>query len=161
MGAQDKDIRVKSSDIEDIHSMLKYILDEVRAHGVEKFDCLQFCKKLSKFRLLRAKFFPNELFGEPAWDMLVDLYIAHREGRHISVTSAGIASGAPATTALRWVGLLEEMGFIARYGSALDKRIKYVRLTDEGLRRMNDYFASVDRFEHANIDSYSEFVVEL
>ena len=40
----------------------------------------------------------DELFGEPAWDILLDLYIANVENKPVSVSSACIGSAAPPTT---------------------------------------------------------------
>jgi hypothetical protein len=44
---------------------------------------------------MRARYFKRELFKDPAWDILLDLYVARADGRGISVSSACIASGAP------------------------------------------------------------------
>jgi len=53
-------------------------------------------------RRRRNKIFQSEeLFGEPAWDILLDLFIAAKERRRVSVTSACIGSAVPSTTALR------------------------------------------------------------
>src|SRR3546814_5777917 len=54
-------------------------------------------------RQLRARFFDPALFGDPAWDMLLDLTAARAEHNRVSVTSLCIASGVPLTTALRWI----------------------------------------------------------
>ena len=39
----------------------------------------------------RAEFFPRELFGEPAWDILLDLYAAARSSQLRSVKAACLA----------------------------------------------------------------------
>jgi DNA-binding transcriptional ArsR family regulator len=77
----------------------------------------------------RQEFLSAELFGEPAWDMLLDLFAAHHEGKQISVSSACIASGGSATTALRWIARLEAMNYVSRIGDGNDRRRIYVRLT--------------------------------
>src|SRR3546814_1843272 len=42
--------------------------------------------------------------SDPAWDMLLDLYLAaERNTRPVSISSLCIASAVPATTALRWI----------------------------------------------------------
>lgn len=81
-------------------------------------------------RRARARFLPIDLFGEPAWDLLLDLFIAGEEGKGVSITSACIASGVPSTTALRWIGVLEERGLIARVPDPEDGRRIYVSLTE-------------------------------
>ena len=74
-----------------------------------------------------------ELFGEPAWDILLDLYIAHAEGKPVSVSSACIGSASPATTGLRWLAVLTEHGLIAREADANDHRRIMVQLTECGV----------------------------
>ena len=54
-------------------------------------------------RQMRSDLFPSAYFADPVWDMLLDLYAAHHENRLVSVSSLCIASGVPATTALRWI----------------------------------------------------------
>ena len=63
---------------------------------------LALARKAYALRRKRAALFGNpDLFGEPAWDILLDLYIAAGEGKPVSVSSACIGSAAPATTGLR------------------------------------------------------------
>jgi hypothetical protein len=83
----------------------------------------------------------NHLFGEPSWDILLDLFIAWGRARPVSVSSACIASSTPQSTALRYVGLLERVGFIRRSKDPRDGRRQYVELTDLGLSEMKAYLA--------------------
>lgn len=80
-----------------------------------------------------------ELFGEPAWDILLDLYIAHAEGKPVSVSSACIGSASPATTGLRWLAVLTEHGLIAREADANDHRRIMVQLTECGVMAMERF----------------------
>lgn len=86
-------------------------------------------RKHLEARRARARFLPVDLFGEPAWDLLLDLFVAGEEGKGVSITSACIASGAPSTTALRWIGVLEERGLIVKVPDPEDGRRIYVSLT--------------------------------
>ena len=96
-------------------------------------------------RSLRDKYLPSDLLGEPAWDILLDLYISEKMQRPIQVTSACIAARVPPTTALRWIGTLVEAGYVRRIDSAMDKRRSFVRLTTLGLRTMDDYLSALLR----------------
>lgn len=82
----------------------------------------------------------DELFGEPAWDILLDLYVANAEGKTVSVSSACIGSASPPTTGLRWLGVLSEQGLILREHDPEDQRRVLVRLTTKGLSAMDEYF---------------------
>jgi hypothetical protein len=94
-------------------------------------------------RHARARFFDPELFGDPAWDMLLDLTAAHGEGAHVSVTSLCIAAGVPATTALRWLTQMVETGIFRRVPDPADKRRAFIALSDKAVAAMGGYFASL------------------
>lgn len=97
-------------------------------------------------RRRRSKIFQSEeLFGEPAWDILLDLFIATKERRRVSVTSACIGSAVPSTTALRWISILERHGFLNREADPGDARRVYVRLSPRGYEAMLSYFAASSR----------------
>lgn len=83
------------------------------------------------------------LFGEPAWDILLDLFIAAKERKRLPVTSACIGAAVPATTALRWLTVLEEKGLILRENDTADARRVFVRLSADGYEKMVTYFTHV------------------
>ena len=102
---------------------------------------LALARKAYALRRKRSAIFGNpDLFGEPAWDILLDLFIAHGEGKPVSVSSACIGSAAPATTGLRWLGVLADEGLILREPDPEDHRRVMVRLTSGGLAAMERYF---------------------
>jgi DNA-binding MarR family transcriptional regulator len=67
--------------------------------------------------------------ADPAWDLLLDLFIAGEERRRVSVTSACIAAAVPPTTGLRWINLLEDQELIERGNDPDDGRKVYLSLT--------------------------------
>ena len=92
----------------------------------------------------RAEVFNDpSLFGEPAWDILLDLFIAAKERKRLPVTSACIGAAVPATTALRWLTVLEEKGLILRENDTADARRVFVRLSADGYEKMVTYFMHV------------------
>lgn len=93
-----------------------------------------------QFRRKRTAHLNADLFGEPAWDMLLDLVVHRVRQKRVSVTSLCIASAVPPTTALRWIKFLQERGLVKREESNTDKRVAFVRLTDEGWLGMGNYF---------------------
>jgi DNA-binding IclR family transcriptional regulator len=74
--------------------------------------------------------------------MLLDLFVQHNAGTGVSVTSATIASDAPQATALRYVALMQREGLIERCSSKIDRRVCYLRLTQEGYRRIGTWLSS-------------------
>lgn len=94
-------------------------------------------------RSQRDRFFPSELFADPAWDMLLDLYLSEIIQRRVSVSSLCIASNVPDTTALRWIASLERDGLIERTSDPFDKRRYFMSLTGKGRQAMDAYFSSL------------------
>lgn len=93
-------------------------------------------------RLLRRQLVgADELFGEPAWEILLDLFIHEGEARSVSTSSACIASGLPTTSALRLLRRLCEEGLISREADRDDGRRNYVRLSPDLTHRLTAYFA--------------------
>lgn len=100
-----------------------------------------FAEGLYQDRRRRARYFPSHLFAEPAWDILLDLFVNGVRNRAISITSACIAGGIPATTGLRWLGLLEKEGLLVRETSGDDARVTWVRLSEQGMSAVRGYLA--------------------
>lgn len=102
-------------------------------------------RSVIRARRLRDAHFPPDLFADPAWDMLLDLYAAEREHRRVSVSSLCIAAAVPGTTALRWIGTMVAAGLFERQADQHDRRRAYVALTDDARRGLNGYFDAVRR----------------
>jgi DNA-binding MarR family transcriptional regulator len=84
----------------------------------------------------RFQVLPREILAEPAWDMLLDLYINGALNRRVSVTSACIASRVPPTTALRWLCVLERLDLVEREPDPTDSRRSWVVLTALARQKM-------------------------
>jgi hypothetical protein len=100
-------------------------------------------RRIIRQRQLRSRYFPRELFGDPAWDMLLDLTAARAEHVRVSVTSLCIASGVPATTALRWISQLMQAGLLLRLDDETDRRRAFLTLSDHGVEAVARYFSDV------------------
>lgn len=90
-------------------------------------------------RRIRGRFFQAELFAEPAWDILLDLFVAKVSGLRVSTKAACIAAAVPETTALRWLILLVEQGLIERNDDKSDRRRSWVVLTEFAFKGMQSY----------------------
>ncbi|MEP9357434.1 winged helix DNA-binding protein [Sphingomonas sp. KR3-1] len=114
-------------------------LDRAIARG--GISALDRARALYDLRRSREHFFKGnaDLFGEPAWDILLDLFIAGEMGKQVSVTSACIGANTPPTTALRWLSLLEERGLVQRIPDLHDRRRALMRLTPKGDQSLRAY----------------------
>jgi hypothetical protein len=94
-------------------------------------------------RRSREHYFPSDLFADPAWDMLLDLYAARLEGQMVSVSSLCIAASVPATTALRWIKTLTDSGLFEREADEKDGRRIFIAMSDKAFSAMEQYFEAV------------------
>lgn len=100
---------------------------------------------IRKRRLARADLFGPDLFADPAWDMLLELYLAHIENRQISISGLCYGAGVPGTTALRWVNNLLREGLITRHKDMSDNRRVWLRLSEPAREKMERYVSETDR----------------
>lgn len=91
-------------------------------------------------RRYRDRIFSPDFFADPAWDILLDLYAAHYEGQQVSVSSLCIAASVPSTTALRWIRTMSDAGFLERSRDDADGRRVFIRLSEDALQKLDQYF---------------------
>ena len=91
-------------------------------------------------RRIRNQEFGGDLFSDPAWDILLELFISAEKGAPVSATSLCLDANIPQTTLLRWIRTLSERGLIERNADADDARRVFVSLTEEGRDRMRAFF---------------------
>lgn len=87
-----------------------------------------YIRELLRKECKRREIGGGELFGDPAWEMLLDLLLAKIEGRLVAVSSACIASGAPMSTALRLVRRLVDEGVLCRLPDEHDRRRHFLAI---------------------------------
>jgi DNA-binding MarR family transcriptional regulator len=94
---------------------------------------LEVAEEIYKVRRKRdvqfEQFFGEGLFCDPAWDILLDLYINNGRRRTISVSSACLASVVPTTTALRYISQLVRRQLAVRSPHPDDRRVSVLHLT--------------------------------
>jgi predicted transcriptional regulator len=99
-------------------------------------------------RIHRANHFDPDLFGEPAWDMLLDLFIHKVAGLRVSSTSLCLGANVPYATGSRYIERLEEKGVVFRFTPPDDRRLVLVDYTVEGYKHMREYISqAVTRFK--------------
>lgn len=99
-------------------------------------------RKILRLRRRRNSMFDTlagkSMFGEPCWDMMLDLYIAWVARQGVSVSSLCIASNVPATTALRSINAMIARGLISRRADPLDRRRTNIYLSDDAAAQLTD-----------------------
>jgi DNA-binding MarR family transcriptional regulator len=92
--------------------------------------------RLSAGRRARDRLFGRDLFPNPAWNILLELFVAAEEGRNVTIKSACVAAGVPQSTALRHIAHLIEVRLATRAQHPSDARSAYLKLTDRGRGKM-------------------------
>ena len=100
-------------------------------------------RKIIQARRLRARYFGEELFADPAWDMMLDLLQAEIAQLRVPVSSLCIAAAVPSTTALRWLKTLVGQGLFLRRSDPHDGRRVFVELAPNTSRALRQYFGEV------------------
>ncbi|MBB5686434.1 hypothetical protein [Sphingobium boeckii] len=101
-------------------------------------DLVNAAKRIIKIREARRKYLPEGYFEEPAYNILLDLYVANAEKRIVYVNDACIASNTPTSTALRWISILVRDGFAIRFRDDKDARRTILEITPIGGRAIGD-----------------------
>jgi len=89
-------------------------------------------------RRLRDGLFPRDLFGEPAWDLLLAVFLAQREGKVADAEDVLRECGVTKATGMRYVAFLIELGFVLAGSEEGEPRELFLSTT--GLRTMRRFF---------------------
>lgn len=76
---------------------------------------------------------------DSAWDILLELFLCHEDGRVPSTTSVAYGAGVPITTALRSLRKLEANGLIDSHTDQCDTRVRRIVMSQSALLTMRGY----------------------
>ena len=96
-------------------------------------------------RRARSAILGKQLFSDPAWDIILELYAAKLGERQMSVADVARAIETPESTTRRWVAALEERGLVQSRTDLTKANVVWISLTDDGadrLRHLADYWGS-------------------
>ena len=96
-------------------------------------------------RRLRYRYFPHVLFGEPAWDMLLELLSAEIQDRQVTVLDLCEAAGTPGTTTLRWLSSMESEGLLIRRRDPTDSTSELIELEPTASAALRQYFHELSK----------------
>lgn len=127
----ERDLRDPAT-LAEIGRQLVRVAHDISLPGGQNMEKVQLERKARMLLLLRqsrTKFFDADLFGEPVWDMLLDLYVAYANGNQVRTSSLCIAAGVPHSTALRYIDAMEIKGLVRRTKVDQDNRLRMISLT--------------------------------
>ena len=123
--------------------MATALINDLEQEVHRRAGLLMSARRLLRERRSRERMLDGVEFGEPAWDILLTLYIAYHEGKLVSITSLCVAASVPATTALRWISTMEARGQLRRHRDPIHKRRMYMSLSDDALAAMDRYLTAL------------------
>jgi hypothetical protein len=110
-------------------------------HGDDLARARAWADRLYAERRRRDSRFPADLFGEPAWDLLLAMFTARQKGQVMILCRAYKAAGVSDTTGRRLLDRMEEQGLITRRRAPRSRKMRIVELTDGAVERLVDYLA--------------------
>jgi hypothetical protein len=113
----------------------------------EQKRLMRLAREVYESRRMRERIFGSGLFADPSWDILLDLYIAQREDRRVTVSSACIAASAPTTTATRHISHLVQTGLVVRVPHPCDARSSYLELSTKAETKLTRLFREMEAAE--------------
>jgi hypothetical protein len=96
-----------------------------------------------RLRRARSKALGAGLFGDIAWDLLLELFAAHLAGREVRLSEVEVE--AARATIARWAAVLEERGLFSCRLDHLGCEDLRLELTRAGAARMDELFRSLRR----------------
>lgn len=128
---------------EELRVQIESLLAYQNVEDASSVDNPSLIRRVLHARRRRSRFFDPDLFADPAWDMLLELYALHLEQRRTNTTNLCVSSGVALTTALRWITKLEEQALVLRKELPNDGRVTWVELTPKGIRAMRNYLSEI------------------
>lgn len=100
--------------------------------------------KIYQARQVRQKYLGRGFFGEPAWDILLMLYIEAGK-RPMNATSTALIANTSETTARRWTEILEAECLVESHPHLTDNRLRLVQLSRRGRAILDQYLREILR----------------
>jgi hypothetical protein len=92
-------------------------------------------KWILSLRRARSEILGGGLFGDPAWDILLELYAARLRGKTMKLTD--LTTDAPPSTLARWAAVLEERGLVTGHLDPLIPSVLTIELSEFGALKMS------------------------
>lgn len=145
-------VRVSDRDVAEARRLLSLLADaqagapaeaepEASMRGSPPAELLSRARAILEGRRRREALFGKTIFGEPAWEMLLLLYLGASESRR-TLGRLGELAGISKSTALRWIDYLDRQELVRREPHPTDKRAVFVELTKKGRQSLDLYLSA-------------------
>lgn len=110
------------------------------AHHAELGD---FARQIVAGRKQRELYFDPMLFSNPAWDILLNLFVADADARPVTVLDACRGSTVPQGVALRWLCYLKQEEMVLETSDLSCDRQTLIQLSDHARLAIGAYLGSL------------------
>jgi hypothetical protein len=104
-----------------------------------QIDYAKLAERIYRARRDRERIFEDSIFADPAWDLLLDLFIRSQRNEQVSISSACHAASVPEATALRYLKALTEKQYVERISHPNDRRSTTLKMTALGSELMIEW----------------------
>lgn len=121
----------------------KLIADAEMAAAAHSGDLNDFARHILAGRKQRDRYFDPMLFSNPAWDILLNLFVADSEGRPVTLLDSCLISTIPQGVALRWLGYLKQEEMVLERSDPENPGQTLIRLSEQTRRAITAYLGSL------------------
>lgn len=101
---------------------------------------LEVARRVIKFGRWRVNLFDRAMLGEPAYDLLLALYVAEEDLGHVTATQLAECADVAQSSAQRWIDYLVGKQLVERSPHRHDKRSSVHRLSAKGRAALDELF---------------------
>jgi DNA-binding MarR family transcriptional regulator len=134
---------LSNRDRADAARLLTLLLDEegVGEQRPHDLDPITLAEAIIEDRRRRAEIFNPSMFGEPAWELLLTLFVMDQRGPRLTIGRLAQVARTKLTTALRWLDYLEDQDLVRRELHPNDARTAFIELTDKARDSLRLYLS--------------------
>lgn len=137
-------ITLERQDVQAAHRLIEQLTELIAGNepkrspkaAKRRFDLA--CQ-IAAARRSRASLFPDDIFDEPAWDIMLCLYCAAGKNKATAIHELDRSTSAPMSTIERWVEYLVERNLVEFKDNVRNMDSK-ICLSENGFSRLDAYF---------------------
>ncbi len=121
--------------------MVEFSKDEIVMTDHLLNDRVKYARQLLDRQRKRSLFFSNDnIFGDPAWELLLEIYIASDQNQCVSKTDLYAKLSVSDSIAARWLTVFLDRGYVE---ICEDHSYDHLRMTDKALSECKAYLDSM------------------
>lgn len=150
--SEDKLVLLSGKDVDDASRLMRLLSEPsenappasstARPQVISRALLIEGASKELRQRRRRSQVLPEDMFGEPAWDILLQLYV-EQQGSRLKIARLTNELNLPATTVLRWLSYLQDKQLVRREVHPTDQRSVIIELTPDAIQAIDSYLFDV------------------